>query len=372
MNAKIRLMLLAAALAAMAFPAGADDELVWKDGKWVHVAPPAEGTAAGELAIVRHDIDNRNLKAAVKHAKRFLKRYADSPLCEAALSLAGDAELGRCRHWQAYQWYEKQLVRYPNGQLADRAMDREIEIAEAFLAGKKRPAGKVFRISGVEDGLEILQRIAERVPGSDRAELAMLAIGDHYFNKQDWLEAAESFDRFLKMFPKSKRAPTAELRAAEAYHSSYRGPDFDETPLVEAEQRYKSFLASRPREAAKRGVRDTLAEVRNQRAGKHYHIARFYLRTKHPKAATQYLRRIVKDYPDTDWAGQALDRLAEIDPAAAEALAPPAPAGKPAGGTPTVTPPSAPPPNDGPAPPPDARPSSTTPATQPKTRKDKT
>ena len=318
-----RWTILAALVLAFGATAGAEDELVWKDGKWVRVAPPEEGTAAGELSIVRRDVDRQHYKTAVKHAKRFLKRYPGDPLSEQVYSLAGEAEMNRSRHWQAYQWYEKQLVYYPSGALAERAMEREVEIAEAFLTGKKRPAAKIFRVSAVDDGLEILQKIAERAPGSQRAQLALITIGDYHFNKGDWLVAGESYDRFLELFPKSTRAAHAEIRAAESHRNSYRGPAYDETPLVEAEQRYKSFLAHYPARAAEYNARENLAQIRADRAEKQLYVAKFYLRTDHPKAAAEYLKLVLRDYPDAPSAHDAAALLAGIDPAAADALAPP-------------------------------------------------
>ena len=49
--------LLAAAVAGQAQDEGGQTELIWKDGRWVEVAPAEEGTPAGEAAIIRGLID---------------------------------------------------------------------------------------------------------------------------------------------------------------------------------------------------------------------------------------------------------------------------------------------------------------------------
>jgi len=317
--------MLAVAAGLLAAPVSGDDELMWKDGKWVRMAPPAEGTAAGEFSIVRRDVDNGNYKTAVKHAKRFQKRYAGDPFSEDVCNLAGKAQMERGRYWAAYDWFEQQLVAYPQGRLADRAMASEIEIAEAFLSGRKRRAGKIFRVSARDDGLMILERIAERAPASDRAKTALLTIGDYYFDRGKWIEAAESYDHFLELFGKSPRAYEAALRAAESHYSAYEGPDFDETPLIEAEQRYKSFLTHYPHKAKELNVRDTLRKIRADRAEKQMSIARYYLRANHPKAAAEYFKIILRDFPDTPAANDAAAQLADVDPAAAAAIGPVSP-----------------------------------------------
>ena len=275
--------------------AAGNEELIWRDGKWVRQAEPVEGTPAGEVAIIRRDLDGGKHRAAVKHAKRFLKRYGDDPLREVVLGLAGDAELRRGRHWPAYQWYEKQLAEFPAGSGVDRALAREMEVAKAFLAGKKRRVAKVFVVSAEGEGIEILERIADLVPGTERAEVALLTIADHHYDKSKWADASASYEGFLKLYPKSSRAAHAELRLAESLLRAYRGPAWDQTPLLEAEQRYKAFAAQRPAAARQARVAEILAEIHSFRAEKQYQIGRFYARTRKPAAAAFYYRLVARD-----------------------------------------------------------------------------
>ena len=327
------IVLLSAGLLA-ALAAGADEELIWRDGQWVRQAKPAKGTAAGEVALLRQQMDRKKYGSVVRGAKRFLKRYRDERLREAALALAGDAELQRGRYWQAYGWYEKQLKEFPGGEAVDRALEREVEIGQAFLSGKKRHLW-ILRLPAEGDGIEILQRIAEFSPGTPRAELALLTIADHYFDKRKWADAAGAYDSFLALHADSPRAGQAELRLAEALWASYRGAMWDETPLVEAEQRYKAFALQRPAAARRARVEEILAEIHSARAEAQYEVARFYARTRAAGAAAYYYRLVMRDYGDTDWAGRAQAALGKLkvagepapaaQPADAAAPAPPAP-----------------------------------------------
>jgi outer membrane protein assembly factor BamD (BamD/ComL family) len=270
-------------------------------------------------------VDAKEYDQAVEQADKFLKRYRGDPLREEVLSLAGDAEMGQGSHWSAYKRYERQLKEFPNGPRVERALGRELEIAKAFLAGKKRPMLKVFRIPAAGDGIEILHRIAERAPGTEQAELALLAVGDYYFDKSDWPAAIDAYDGYLGLFPKSPRAVHAELRSAEALRTSYLGPQWDETPLIEAEQRYKAILQRYPSAAATAGVANILQEIRSARARKQYTIARFYLRTGKKDAAEHYFKLAVAEYSGTTWAERAAQELSKLGPSRPAA---PAPTGK--------------------------------------------
>jgi len=311
---------MAVTIVATALPALAQQtELIWKDGKWVKMPKPAKGTPEGEAAIIRQHLDRGQYGRAVRAVKRMIKRYPDHPLTEQAYGLAGDAELRRGRYWQAYRWYERQISRFPEGQFVDRALEREIEVARAFLSGKKRLLGGFLPIGARKQGIEILDRIAQRSIGGERAEVALLTIADYYFGQEEWEAAAEHYQNFLALFPKSRWAAHAEVRAAESFHRAYRGPLYDQTPLVEAQQRYLALRRNRPAKSAELKVDQLLEELRAERAAKEYGVGRFYLRTGQKEAAAFYFRSVVRDYGGTRWARRSREALERLG---AGALAP--------------------------------------------------
>jgi len=280
-------------------------EYVWKDGKWTAAAKPAEGTVAGELALIRMHVARRDRKQALVAVERFLARYGDSDACEEALLLSGQAELDAERYYQAYEQFETMLDRYPNGQFLERALSREMDVANAFLAGKKRIVAKVFRLPARDEGLEILRGIAEHAPGSAIAEKALLRIGTYHFERSEFAESADAYDEYLQLFPKSARAPDAMLRAAQAMFASFKGVPYDETPLLEAEQRYKVIIDQYPAAARRAKAKQILRQIAVLRAERTYETARFYQRTKRPESAAFYFRQVVQEYPGSAWAVEA-------------------------------------------------------------------
>ncbi|MHC4717953.1 MAG: tetratricopeptide repeat protein, partial [Planctomycetota bacterium] len=152
-----RLIVTMVCAAALALPAaGEEAELIWKDGKWVPLPAPAKGTPEGEAAIVRRELDAGRGRQALKAARGFLKRYSLHPLREYVLCLAGDAEMRQGNYWKAHRRYRQQLGEFPKGPMAERALEREMEVARAFLAGRKRKVGPL-RLNAEGDGVEILE-----------------------------------------------------------------------------------------------------------------------------------------------------------------------------------------------------------------------
>jgi len=307
-----------------AAPACAADKYEWQAGKWVKAAKPEEGSAEGELAIVQDHLEAGRYGKVVKAAKRFAKRYPLDAQYEEVCMLAGKAEIARKRYWQAYQWFEKQLDQFPAGGYSDQALRLEYEVAEAFLGGQKRVTLGFMKLKATDEALEILMRISEHAPGTELAAKSLLRIADHHYLDRKYVEAVDAYDTFLKVFPRSNKSGYAAGQAAKAAWECFEGTRFDETPLLEAEQRFSSFIASYPSEARKIGARRTLQQIQATRAQKLFETARFYERIGKPSSAVFYYRQIIASYPGTQWAKDASLDVAVFDQVNADkSLSPP-------------------------------------------------
>ncbi len=315
------LLLLAAATASA-------QEYEWQDGNWVVVPAPAKGTPQGELALIRQYVEEGKGLTAVNAAKKFLKQYPDAPEAEEVMNLAGAGEILRGRYFQAYEYYQKQLEQYPGGQYAERALEKEFDVAEAFLQGKKRIVLGIFYVPAQDDGITILGKIAEHAPGSNLAERALMRIADYHYNAQDYAEAAGDYDRYLDVFSRSPRAAYAMLQAAKSSYAAFRGVDWDDTPLLDARQRYQAYAERFPLQAEQANVPRTLETIRVTLAQKMYGIGVFYERIHRLDPAKFYYKKVIETYPGTPWqsaASAALMRLGvstPIRPATQPASAP--------------------------------------------------
>lgn len=290
---------------ALLWPAAlsqAEQRLIFQDGQWVKVAIPAVGTPEGEIALMQEEIKASKWAQAVKLGTDFAKRYPGDEHNEQAMFLTGEAEMGRGRYWQAFQIYEKQLGQYATGPFFEQALMKEMAIADAFLAGKRRPLWGIFMISAVDDGLEILDKIAERFPNSSLAEQAMMKVADYHFAHKQWGEAADAYQRYIDMYGKRFRGEYAEFRAAQATLNSYKGPQFDDTPLLEAQPRFEAYAAHYPVQARENQIPGILNDIENEKARKDFETAQFYTRVCRPGPAAFYHRQVIQLYPGTVYA----------------------------------------------------------------------
>ncbi|MHC4982002.1 MAG: outer membrane protein assembly factor BamD [Planctomycetota bacterium] len=317
MTTRICLLVGLAALWLWAPLAVAEEKYEWRGGEWVPVAFPAPGTPEGELSLIRELLDLGEHKNAIKASEEFLEKYPLDERCAEAMILAAQAEMDRGRYLKAFERFEQQLKRYPRGRFFERALSREFEIGEAFLAGRKRVVGGILRLPAEGEGASILTGIAGHAPRTLIAQRALLRVADHYMAEEEYAEALMAYDAFLEQFGKSKLASQAMLRAARAAYGAFEGTRYDETPLLEAEQRFRSLAAQFPAMAAEARVEEMLDHIASLRAQKLHETGKFYERLDRPKSAAFYYRRVTEEFPQTMWAAEAragLIRLGESEP----------------------------------------------------------
>jgi outer membrane protein assembly factor BamD (BamD/ComL family) len=289
-------------------------ELVWNGTEWVRPAPAEPGTPEGDLQLLRQQLEDGQYKDCVDGVEQFLARHGGSPLCEEAMLLAGQALMNRGRYWDAYKWFDRQLTSYPNGRFSMRALDREYQIAEAFLNGRKRRALKIFRVPAEGDGVEIMLRLSAHAPGTKIAERALLRVGDYYFDDQQYAEAVNTYDQFIKEHTNSPRRQYAMLQVAKAYLMSFRGVKWEVEPLVNAAVRFRLFAAAYPQAAERENISAILEEIHLTLAHKAYATAQFYERTRKKGAAAYYYQKVINEFGDTHWAQSAQGRLERLGP----------------------------------------------------------
>lgn len=303
----------AAAMCLIGLPGPANEaaaeEYILKNGKWVAAPKAQKGTVSGELAMIRKMLAAGQFKAARDEADAFVKAHPDSPACEEAMLLGAQAEIDRGLYYQAFERLQAMIAKYPNGTFLERALAREMQCAEAFLAGKKRIVGRILRLPATDEGLTILRKVFEHAPGTDIAERAILRIGDFHFSRKAYDDAVDAYDEFLALHPRSARVPAVMAKAASAMYESFKGVAYDETPLVEAENRYKAMIEQYPDEARKAKAPEVLREIQTIRAERAFETAKFYERTNRPKSAQYYYRKVVEEFPATAWASEARSKV---------------------------------------------------------------
>lgn len=290
---------------------------MFKDRVWEAFDPPVAGTESGDLQLAKATLAGGQPRRALKMLKVWVEQYPNSFLTAEALFYQGDCYLQAKDYHGAFKKYEEMLDRYAGTELFERAISRELKIAQLYLDGAKRKF-LGMRIAGAKaDGVEILIRIQERAPGTAAAEEALIMLADDYykigqFGSDEEGSAEEYYAQIIQQYPGSRYRRKAQLRLAQCAMGRFRGVRFDETPLLDARERIDQYVRAHPRQSQAHELSAALRRLDWAAANKDFQIADYYQRTGAAKAAAYYYRLLIREYSQTEWAQQASVRLRDM------------------------------------------------------------
>jgi outer membrane protein assembly factor BamD len=312
----LHLALLALALLlAPAAPAQGPSFTLERDGRWQLENEPEPGSDEAVIAEVRRMLAEDRPGAAFDRIDSWIKEndpeaQGDSPWLPEAYLARGDALVAMNREFKALFDYEVVASRFPESTAFVRAIERELDIARLYSNGLKRRVFG-FRTGQTEDtAVELMIRAQERLPGSVIAEQAAIDLADHYFRKRDMALAAEAYDLYLLNYPAGPNRVKAAQRRIFANIAQFKGPSYDSSSLLNAQQQVRRFAAELPTEAERLGIDDALlARIDESLAQQRLQTARWRLRQGDLAAARFLLRRVVKDHPRSTAASEAIQMM---------------------------------------------------------------
>lgn len=325
----IAVVLLCAGTAAVSTHAGTTWRL--KDGQqWQPVAAdPREEYlhAVAELKDIVRTGDSKAVKGALSQLKEEFPQYVGPDL---ELFIAGELQYWKDRYGKAMAKYEKLLKDSPASEFAAPAMDRQFDIAKAYLEGRKRTVLGFIRFSGRAEGIEIMERLSDRAGLEDPNGVGLRAaveVAEHYEARGQYLDAYLKWSEVASYWETGPIGKRALLRMAEdnlaAYnvHPLKKRPRFDASKLTTARTYFERFLARYPEDAQRLDVPQKIAQIDEQMAYKQLTIGQYYRRVGKTEAAGFYFDLVVKNWPTTaaaEAAGEALRERTNDEPPSQE------------------------------------------------------
>ncbi len=250
--------------------------------------------------------------AAKKLGVQWFLAHRDSPLADRALFLIAEAENRSDDPIEAFYYYDELLDEHPESQLYSAAMQKQYDIADAFLRGKKHKFLGLPILGAEDEAVEMLYRIQQRSPGSPIAERALLRTANYYFATRDYDLAEDAYGALHARIPAQSqhprsKAPPGLLRLRAVPWPALRGdaPDRCAERLLAVEAEY-------PELARRADVRAMLAQIDATMAKGLYIRADFYRRTHEPRGTAFVYRYLIEAYPNSPEAAKARTQLAKL------------------------------------------------------------
>jgi outer membrane protein assembly factor BamD len=162
-----------------------------------------------------------------------------------------------------------------------------------------------------EQAREQFSLLAERHPESDLAPVARFLVGETYFRAKDFEKAVPEFESFVTLYPGHQIADLGQYRLARSF--------FDQMPTLERDQKITAQALAEFRRLIQlypesRYAPDAIVKIeacRLRLAQKELWIAAFYVRQGKYESALPRFDTVIKDYGRTQAAPEALYQKAD-------------------------------------------------------------
>jgi len=270
--------------------------------QWSSPGQPEPGSDAALLAEARRHLAEDQPAEARRIANQWINanERSISPLVPAFRLVRGDAMTAMGDEFEALYDYEAIATRFRESEEFPYAVERELDIALRYAGGLNQ---KILgmRIGDPEDVLtELLIRVQERMPKSQLAERAAIALADFYYDRRKLPMARDAYDLYLRNFPAGPNRVKAEQRRIQADIARFKGPRYNSAPLINARVQLNEFVKRYPAEADASGMNEAMIARLDESAGASLlEVANWYLKVGDEPSARVALRRLLRDHPRT-------------------------------------------------------------------------
>ncbi len=310
---KIFIFLMIAGICLMAEPVFS--YWVWtpESGKWENPKYAAKDTPEEQLVYAVGFYKKGNFKTALREFKKLVKYYPLSKEAPTAQYYIGRIMEDLGHHYEAFKTYQKVIDLYPYTELVDEVIEREFKIGELFFSGKKITVLGPLKVPAKDKAIEIFKTVADNAPYGKYAEKAIFNAGLTYREISDYDNAIMMFKDLIDKYPNSELIDKARYQLAECSKEVSLKPDYDQTPTIVAREEFEDFVKKHPDSELSSEAKEIIDKLKYKEAQNAYNIAEFYEKREVFKSAIIYYKDVVRNYPDTEWAQKATERLSEIE-----------------------------------------------------------
>jgi len=296
---------------------------VYRNGRWVKLGSPEVG--AGGLEAAREYLRQGDFNRTVRLCKQIIKEEPDPNTVLAARMLLGDCWLLLDEMTDARLQYDAVLTEAPVGSaIYDLALEREYEVAYMWVVGGRNKKVQVFgiwipllRIPGKSEGLKLLGDMRLKFPKPDLSARTWMLSAEHFFSRNDFDAAIPEYSQVVERFPNSPYAITAELQAINSLIGTFKGTEYDLTPLGGpdgARGRLADFRSTHPSAAKQFEVDLLIQRIDWLYAQRDYEAAEFYERLGNIRSSVILYRTIARraEFAATPWRDRSLVRLSKL------------------------------------------------------------
>jgi outer membrane protein assembly factor BamD len=276
-----------------------------RDGKW------SRTRAKDQLDVAQDAFEARNYKLALKAARRTVRVWPLSDYAPQAQYLIARSLEETGRDEKAFKAYQSLLEKYPKAINYDEVLQRQYEIANRYLAGKRfRLFGYVPLFRSMDKTSEMYEKVIKNGPYSEVAPEAQMKIGAARERKSKFPEAVKAYEKAADVYHEQKQvAADALFKAGEAYQKQAKTADYDQSVAGKAIGTFADFITLYPEDPRVPDAQRIIDSLRAEQARGAMKIARFYESKRQWEGALVYYNEVVRVDPNSIYSEEAKQRI---------------------------------------------------------------
>jgi len=283
-------------------PAGADSATTWRldqNQQWKTVSAEGQDKYLLAVAEIKQLVNAGRTKDAAKAVVKLKKDFPEIAGPDLDAFIEAEMLFAKGKFSKASKAYNKLLTEYPESQLYEAALDRQFSIATAFLAGRKRPVLKIFRMRGYSQGARIMGSISDRAGDAPIAIKAAVSVAKSLERRGKFNDAYFEWSQISSRWPTGQTGKDALLGMARCKHAAYKGPKYNASELRSAKSYYENFKLRYPKDAEEIGVDKILKQITEQQAEKQFSIGQYYQKVGDKQSANVYYQMVLDNWPES-------------------------------------------------------------------------
>ena len=186
--------------------------------------------------------------------------------------------------------------------------DANLPVEQLYREGQTKLEREQF-----EEAREVFKKITQRYADTEYAPLARFLIGETYYREPEYDKAIKELEGFIAFYPGHRIADLVQYRLALSYYNQLKPVEQDQALTQKAVDQFKRLVKEYPES---RYAPDALAKIdicRGRLAQKELWVANYYWTQGNLIGVRQRLEAILRDYPRTLVVPETLFLLAEVN-----------------------------------------------------------
>jgi outer membrane protein assembly factor BamD (BamD/ComL family) len=286
---------------------------------------PDESETRRLLTEGRDLYDKKQYAAAAERLKSAAARAPGSEMEQDALFYRAESLFFTDQYPEANDAYLELLKAHPNTKYLDTTISRQASIARYWHQKHQHDPEWPITPNLLDDTRPYFDTLGHAIrtydnirlndPTGPLADDALMATANAYFFRGRYDDADYHYELLRREYPKSDHQFEAHLLGLQCKLRMYQGPEYDDTPMKEAERLIKQlriqFAAELSPEERER-VDEVEARIHQNWAQRDWQMAQFFEGRDQYGAARYYYEQIVQAYPQSDMAAKSRTRMAAI------------------------------------------------------------